>query len=373
MIYFDNSATTRVDERVIEEMSKVMSEMYLNVDSAYTLAYDIKKMIKNRKNIFKKVLGLNPDNFSFTSGGGEANNLALTSVMRKEKKGHLIISKIEHPSLLNTALELKNEGYELDFVNVDEFGNIDIDSLRDLIREDTRLVSIMGVNNEIGTIMDMENISKTIKSKNSNTYFHIDFVQGLNHVDFDFSKIGVDILSISSHKIHGPKGIGAIYIKDGVKIKEQIYGSNSENKYIPRTMPNELVMGFLKAIEIGSLENKGEIKELKKYFLDKLSNIPNVYVNSPENSSDSIVNVSFIGAKSEVLQNFLSSNNIFISVGSACSSNKKDSHVLKALNISKDRIESAIRVSFSKYNSKEEIDIFFKLLTPFLQMLRSIK
>ncbi|CAM3113399.1 cysteine desulfurase family protein [Streptobacillus ratti] len=373
MIYFDNSATTRVDERVIEEMAKVMREMYLNIDSGYTLAYDIKKIIKDRKKIFKKVLGLNPDNFSFTSGGGEANNLALTCVMRKEKKGHLIISAIEHPSLLNTAMELKNEGYELDFVNVDEFGNIDIDNLKDLIRNDTKLVSIMGVNNEIGTIMDMANISKAIKEKNSNTYFHIDFVQGLNHVDFDFSKIEVDILSISSHKIHGPKGIGAIYIKNGVKIKEQIYGSNSENKYIPRTMPNELVMGFLKAIEIGNLEDKNKIKDLKEYFLEKLSNIPNIYVNSPKNSSDSIINVSFIGAKSEVLQNFLASNDIFISIGSACSANKKDSHVLKALNIPKERIESSIRISFSKYNNKGEIDKFFEVLTPFLQMLRSIK
>ncbi|WP_156300196.1 cysteine desulfurase family protein [Streptobacillus canis] len=371
MIYFDNSATTRVDERVIEEMTKVMNNMYLNVDSGYSAASDVKKILRSKKNIFKKVLGLNPDNFSFTSGGGEANNLALTSVLRKEKKGHFIISPLEHPSLLNTALELKNEGYELDFAKVDEFGNIDIDHLRDLIREDTRLVSIMGVNNEIGTIMDMNCIAAVIKEKNPKTYLHIDYVQGLNHVPFDFSKIAVDLLSISSHKIHGPKGVGAIYIKDGVKIKEQIYGDNSENKYIPRTMSNELVFGFLKAMEIGN--DMEYVKELKEYFLNKLSEITNVYVNSPENSSDSIVNVSFIGARAEVLQNFLASNDICISTGSACSANKKDSHVLKALNISKERIESAIRISFSKYNSKEEIDTFFKVLTPFLQMVRSIK
>ncbi|WP_155731527.1 aminotransferase class V-fold PLP-dependent enzyme, partial [Streptobacillus moniliformis] len=128
MIYFENSATTCVEDRVIEEMSKVMSEMYLNIDSGYSLAYDMKKILKDRKNLFKNVLVLSPDNFSFTSVGGEANNLALTSVMRKEKKGHFIISKIEHPSLLNTALELKNEGYDLDLVDVDEFGNIDIDN-----------------------------------------------------------------------------------------------------------------------------------------------------------------------------------------------------------------------------------------------------
>lgn len=371
MIYFDNSATTRVDEKVIEEMARVMNEMYLNVDSGYKGAEEVKKSIKEKKKIFKKILGLNPDNFSFTSGGGEANNFALTSIMRREKKGHLIISPIEHPSLLNTALELKNEGYDVEFAKVDEYGNIDLENLDDIVREDTKLVSIMGVNNEIGTIIDMEAISRVVKSKNPSTYLHIDFVQGLKHIDYDFSKISVDLLSISSHKIHGPKGIGAIYIKDGVKIKGQVYGDNSENKYIPRTMPNELVFGFLKAMEIDN--NMEHIKELKKYFLSKLEGISNVYVNSPTNSSDSIINVSFIGARAEVLQNFLSSNDIYISTGSACSANKKDSHVLKAIKLPKDRVISAIRISFSKYNTKDEIDKFFEVLLPFLNMVRSIK
>lgn len=371
MIYFDNSATTFVKDEVIEEMIKYMKKEYINVDSSYSS--NIIKKINEKKKILKTRLGLDEKNFIFTSGGAEANKIALEGVMKKYKQGHFLISKIEHSSIIFNANELKNLGYDFDYISVDEFGNIDIENLKSLIREDTKLISIIAVNNEIGTIQDIEKISKIIKNKDKEIVFHIDFVQGLNHIDIDFSKIDIDLLSISSHKIHGPKGIGALYIKENLKLKPIYFGENKYNNYLNRTFPTELVMGFLKAISLFNKEDLEKLRCLKEYFLKNLNDISNIYVNSPNNSSPSIINVSFIGIKAEILQNYLSSNKIYVSTSSACSSNKKDSHVLRALNISKDRIESGIRISFNTFNTFEEIDIFFEKLKIILNLVRSVK
>lgn len=373
MIYFDNCATTKVDDRVIELISDIMKNQYVNIDSEYSLNENLKKMIKEKKEILKKRLGLNPNNFYFTSGGGEANNIALLSSMRKYKKGNFLITTIEHPSVIETAKELVSEGYELRYIPVDEKGYIKIDIFKTLIDEDTKLISIIGINNEIGTIQDFELISKIIKDFNKDIIFHIDYVQGLNHHNFDFSKIDVDILSISSHKIHGPKGVGAIYINDKINLKKQIFGENIFNGFIPRTFPSELVLGFLKAMEIYDECEYEYISSLNSYFIEKLKDINDVCINSPSKASKYILNISFKGIRSEVIQNYLSSHNIYISTGSACSSKKKDSHVLKALNLEKKVIESAIRISFSKYNTKEEIDKFFEILIPFHNMAKNIK
>lgn len=373
MIYFDNAASTQVLDEVIEEMVLIMKNEFSNFDSNYTISLNLQKKINERKKILQKALGLNFKNFSFTSGGGEANNLALTSTIRVHKKGHFLISSIEHPTVFKTAFALKEEGYELDIIPVDSLGNVDLNFLENNIREDTILVSIIGVNNEVGTIQDMKKISEIIKSKNKNTYYHIDFVQGLNTVKFDFSTINVDLLSISSHKINGPKGIGALYVSDRVKFKKQTFGDNNSNLLVARTFPSELVIGFLKAIEVGLKNDTSHILNLKNYFIDKLNKLDKIYINSGENSSPAIINVSFLGIKAEVILNYLSSNNIYISTKSACSSNKEDSHILKAMNLPKERSESAVRISFSKFNTFEEIDKFFEILIPFLNMVYTIK
>ena len=373
MIYFDNSATTKVKKEVKDEMMKVMDEYFANLDANYTISLKFSKYLEEKKKILKDRLGLNPKDFVFTTGGGEANNIALTSVIRKHKKGHFLISSIEHPSVDICAKELSQEGYELEYIPVDRYGNIDIEYFKNAIREDTILVSIIGVNNELGTIQDMKCIGDIVKEKNKKTYLHIDFVQGLNHVDVDFSKIKVDLLSISSHKIGGPKGIGALYISKDVKYKEQIYGENNSNGLVHRTFPNELVCGFLKAISLYNKEEIEKMKKLKEYYLSKLSKIENVDVNTPENSSPSIINNSFKGVRAEVILNYLSTNDIYVSTGSACSGNKGDSKILKAIALSQESINSSIRVSFSSENTFEEIDKFFDILIPFLEMARSIK
>lgn len=373
MIYFDNSATTKVKKEVKDEMLKVMDEYFANLDANYTISLKFSKYLEEKKKILKDRLGLNPNEFVFTTGGGEANNIALTSVIRKYKKGHFLISSIEHASVEICAKELSQEGYELEYIPVDGYGNIDLEYLKNAIREDTILVSIIGVNNELGTVQNMKEIGEIIKNKNKNTYLHIDFVQGLNHIDIDFSKIKVDLLSISSHKIGGPKGIGALYISKNVKYKEQIYGENNSNGLIHRTFPNELVCGFLKAISLYKKEDIEKIKKIKDYYLFRLSEIKNVDINTPINSSPSIVNISFKGVRAEVLLNYLSTNDIYVSTGSACSGNKGDSKILKAINLNQESINGSIRVSFSCENTFEEIDMFFDILTPFLEMARSIK
>lgn len=373
MIYFDNAATTKVRKEVLNEMFLIMEEDFANIDSNYNISLNFKKKLERSKKILKDRLGLDYECFSFTSGGSEANNLALIGTMRKYKKGHFIISAIEHPSISMCANKLVEEGYELDILPVDIYGNVNIDILENLIREDTKLVSIIGVNNEIGTIQDMKKIGDVIKNKNINTLYHIDFVQGLNHVDYDFSNVKVDLLSISSHKIHGPKGVGALYIKKGLTIKNQTFGENKENKYIPRTFPNELVMGFLKAIELYEIDSLKYLGELKEYFINKLNGLENIRINTPKNSSNSIISVSFEGVKAEVLLNYLANNDIYVSTGSACSGNKRDSEVLKAIKLEKKYLESSIRISFSIYNTFEEIDKFFDVLVPFLNMARNLK
>ncbi len=373
MIYFDNSATTKVDEKVLNEINKYMEENYFNIDSQYKGSIELKKILVKKLDVLNKRLGLNSNDFVFTSGGGEANNLALCGIMRASKQGHLLISSIEHPSISQAANQLKEEGYEVEKIEVDKFGNIDIEDLKSKIKENTKLVSIIGVNNEIGTIQKMDEIGEVIKSINPNTYHHIDFVQGLNHVEHDFSKSKVDLLSISSHKIHGPKGIGALYIKKGTKIKKQIYGENNFNKYIPRTFPHELVLGFLKAIEIHEKSDIEYIENLKAYFLSKLFEIEKYNINTPVNSTPAIINVSFIGVKAEVLQSYMSSQNIYISTGSACSSNKGHSDIIQALKLDDKIAESSVRISFSKYNTIDEIDKFFEVIKPFLSFASKIK
>lgn len=370
MIYFDNSSTTKIDENVLKAMNEISEKYYINLDSTYTKALEFKKIVDKKKEIFYERLKLNPKNFHFTSGGGEANNLALLSILRNEKSPHFIISAIEHSSVLETAKSLTNAN--LDILKVDSCASVDLEMLENLVKEDTKLVSIIAVNNEVGTIQNLEQISKIVHKKNPNTYIHYDFVQGLNHMEYDFSKIKVDILTISSHKIHGPKGIGAIYISDRVKYKKQIFGKNSYDSFIPRTMPNELIIGFLEAIKQFNKEDLIHIKNLKEYFLQKLSKIDDVCINSPENSINNILNFSILRTKSEVLLNYLSSHNIYVSMGSACMGNTQ-SHVLKAMNLKNECINSAIRVSFSKYNTIEEIDKFFEILNSFVSLVRKIK
>ena len=382
MIYLDNAASTKPRKEVIEEMIRVMNNEYANPDAIHEYAHKTLLNMKNQKEKMARLLGLNSKEIYFTAGGSDGNNITIQGIVEanSRNKKHLITTKIEHSSVYEIFRNYEKEGYEVDYLDVSEYGEVDVEQLERLIREDTILVSIIAVNSEIGIIQDLEKISKIIKNKNKETYFHTDFVQGLGHTKVDFSKLEIDAITITSHKINGPKGIGAIYINKNVKIKEIMYGTNKENGMVKRTLPTELIFGFIKAIEIAYNNYEKEVKsiyELKKYFIEQLKkNIDKIRINSLlelEKSTPTILNVSFGGVKGEVLTSFLGMYEIYVSTGSACSSRRGNSRIIESLGVPNEQVEGAIRFSFSIDNTVEEVDIVIQKLIECVTQIRMMK
>ena len=382
MIYLDNAASTKPRKEVIEEMIRVMNNEYANPDAIHEYAHKTLLNMKNQKEKMARLLGLNSKEIYFTAGGSDGNNIIIQGIVEanSRNKKHLITTKIEHSSVYEIFRNYEKEGYEVDYLDVSEYGEVDVEQLERLIREDTILVSIIAVNSEIGIIQDLEKISKIIKNKNKEAYFHTDFVQGLGHTKVDFSKLEIDAITITSHKINGPKGIGAIYINKNVKIKEIMYGTNKENGIIKRTLPTELIFGFIKAIEIAYNNYEKEVKsiyELKKYFIEQLKkNIDKIRINSLlelEKSTPTILNVSFGGVKGEVLTSFLGMYEIYVSTGSACSSRRGNSRIIESLGVPNEQVEGAIRFSFSIDNTVEEVDVVIQKLIECVAQIRMMK
>jgi cysteine desulfurase len=382
MIYLDNAASTKPRKEVIEEMIRVMNNEYANPDAIHEYAHKTLLNMKNQKEKMARLLGLNSKEMYFTAGGSDGNNIIIQGIVEanSRNKKHLITTKIEHSSVYEIFRNYEKEGYEVDYLDVSEYGEVDVEQLERLIREDTILVSIIAVNSEIGIIQDLEKISKIIKNKNKETYFHTDFVQGLGHTKVEFSKLEIDAITITSHKINGPKGIGAIYINKNVKIKEIMYGTNKENGMVKRTLPTELIFGFMKAIEIAYNNYEKEVKyiyELKKYFIEQLKeNIDKIRINSfleLEKSTPTILNVSFGGVKGEVLTSFLGMYEIYVSTGSACSSRRGNSRIIESLGVPNEQVEGAIRFSFSIDNTVEEVDIVIQKLIECVTQIRMMK
>lgn len=382
MIYLDNAASTKPRKEVIEEMIRVMNNEYANPDAIHEYAHKTLLNMKNQKEKMARLLGLNSKEIYFTAGGSDGNNIIIQGIVEanSRNKKHLITTKIEHSSVYEIFRNYEKEGYEVDYLDVSEYGEVDVEQLERLIREDTILVSIIAVNSEIGIIQDLEKISKIIKNKNKEAYFHTDFVQGLGHTKVDFSKLEIDAITITSHKINGPKGIGAIYINKNVKIKEIMYGTNKENGIIKRTLPTELIFGFIKAIEMAYNNYEKEVKyiyELKKYFIEQLKeNIDKIRINSLlelEKSTPTILNVSFGGVKGEVLTSFLGMYEIYVSTGSACSSRRGNSRIIESLGVPNEQVEGAIRFSFSIDNTVEEVDIVIQKLIECVTQIRMMK
>lgn len=381
MIYLDNAASTKPRKEVVDAMVLAMEENYANADAIHDFGHKILLKIKNAKKTVGKYLGVNPERIFFTSGGGEGNNIILQGIINANSKlkKHLITTKIEHPSVYEVFRHYKENGFRVDYLDVDKNGFIDLDSLSELICEDTVVVSIGAVNSETGTIQDLEKISEIIKEKNKNTYFHTDFVQGFGLPNINFSKIKVDALTVSGHKIYAPKGIGAIYVGENVKIDDIIFGSNSANGVIKRTLPTELILAFSKAVEILSKEDEKEAIHSQNFKINlakKLSEeIENIKINSllTEKSSPKILNISFNGTKGEVLTHFLGMYDIFVSTGSACSSKKGNSRILAAMGLSQSELDGAIRFSFSNENKLEEIEEIVKRVKESVARIRKMR
>ena len=382
MIYLDNSASTKPRKEVIDTLIQTMEEEYANPDAIHDFSYKILLKIKKAKKIVADYLKVEAERIFFTAGGGDGNNLLLQGIINvnSRMRKHLITTKIEHPSVYEVFKHYENIGFEVDYLNVDKDGFVNLEELKDIIRENTAIVSVGAVNSETGAIQDLRKISEIIKGKNKNTYFHTDFVQGLGCTNIKFDKIPVDAITISGHKIYAPKGIGAIYVNKGVKLTNVIYGSNAENGIVKRTMPTELILAFAKAVEILAKEEKKEMEhsqKLKEMLANKISEeIEDIKFNSsldPEKSSPKVLNVSFNRTKGEVLTHFLGMYQIYVSTGSACSSKKGNSRILEVMGLNQSELDGAIRFSFSKDNTTKEIGEVVERLKESVEKIRKMK
>ncbi|QTL99513.1 aminotransferase class V-fold PLP-dependent enzyme [Iocasia frigidifontis] len=364
-VYLDNSATTKPLTEVIDYVSKVLTNNYGNPSSLHNKGLAAEKIIKEARNLIAAYLKTNPEEIYFTSGGTEANNLAIRGVCYNysNRGKHIITTEVEHPSVKETFLALEEEGYEVTFLKADQQGYISIDKLVQTIREDTILVSIIHVNNELGTIHSISKIAELIKKSNSKTFFHVDTVQSFGKVLLLPADWGIDLLTISAHKIHGPKGIGALYVKKGIDLKAQIIGGGQENGLRSGTENVPGIAGFipaLKKLPEYTVEKPYDlsVNKLKNYFIEKITQkCPTAHINSPQEGAPHIVSISFPGARGEVLVHGLESEGVFVSTGSACHSKSHEkSHVLRAIKLPPEKIDGTIRISFSRYNTRQEIN-----------------
>ena len=364
-IYLDNSATTKPCKAAVDKIMYVSENVYGNPSSLHKPGIEAEKEITAARKAVAEILGADHNEIIFTSGGTEANNTAVfgAALARQKTGSRIVTTAVEHSSVYESCLELKNRGFDVVFLEPQSDGNISEEQLCNAIDRNTILVSVMMVNNETGVRLPVDRIAKIIKKNNAPALFHCDAVQAFGKIPVRPSKIGADLVSVSSHKIHGPKGAGALYIKKGTYIKPLLYGGEQQRKIRPGTEAVPLICGFGAAAEnIGSMsENMNRIKELRDYTVDRLSSIDCVEINSPLDALPYILNISAVGVRSETMLHFLEGNGIYVSSGSACAKGKK-SHVLTAMGLDSSRIDSALRISFSKYSRKSEIDALAECL-----------
>ena len=367
-IYLDHGATTAVDERVLNKMIPYFNISYGNPSSMYGIGRQNKMVIERARQEVAKVINCNPKEIYFTSCGSESDNLALKGIMyaNKEKGKHIITSKVEHPAIMNTCATLKRQGFDITYLNVDKEGFVKLDELRNAIRDDTVLISIMFANNEIGTIQNIMEISKI--AKENNIIFHTDAVQAVGNIKIDVQKLGVDSLSMSAHKFYGPKGVGALYVRKDINIERIQDGGHQEKGMRSGTENVAGIVGLAEALKIAYKEldeNNKKILENRNYFIEKIKeNFKETTINGNlEHRLPGNINVIFKGKDSLEILLKLDEYGICASSGSACSTGEdKPSHVLTAIGLSPEEAFSTIRFSLGKENTKEDIDNVIKIL-----------
>lgn len=376
--YFDNSATTRCFDSVAEVVNKVMLTDYGNPSSLHTKGVEAEKYVRYAKEQIAKSLKVNEKEIFFTSGGTESDNLALIGVAQANYRAgrHLITTAVEHPAILQAMKYLEQQGFEVTYLPVDENGRIRLSDLEKAMTSGTILVSIMHTNNEIGSVMPIAEAGALIKRINPNTLFHVDAVQGYGKRHIYPKRMAIDLLSVSSHKIHGPKGIGFLYINEKVKIKPITYGGGQQGGMRSGTENVPGIAGMGKAVEEIHQNLDADIDrmyELKEYFVSRVSELPDVKVNglTGRDSAPHVVSVSVRGVRAEVLLHELESHGIYISAGSACSSHKPTpSATLQAIGVEKELLGSTIRFSFSVFTTKEELDYALDVMEEIVPRLR---
>lgn len=358
-IYFDNGATTKPSQNVADIMYETLTGDYGNPSSLHSKGLDAEHVVKNSRKIIADSVKASADEIIFTASGSEANNLAIIGAARMFRyKGEIITSKVEHKCVLECMNALENDGFKVHYLDVDENGVVSVEQLKSLLNKDTQLVSIMHVNNECGVVQPINEIYAAVKEFNSEILVHTDNIQG--YCKFELTSKSCDMMSVSAHKIHGPKGIGALYVRKGVRLSPVIYGGGQEKGLRGGTENVPAIAGFAKAVETFD-NNISVVLDIKKHIAKRVTTeIPKVYVNGDaDNSSPYILNIAMIGLRSEIILHSLEQKGIYVSSGSACSSNKPSpSHVLTAMGYKPERVDSSIRLSFSNENTMEEADAF---------------
>lgn len=372
--YFDNSATTPVYPEVRDLMVKIMEEDYGNPSSLHMKGVTAARYIKDARESLAGEMKVMPKEIVFTSGGTESNNMALIGgALANRRAGNKIITtSVEHASVGSPMDFLAGMGFDVVRIGVDSSGQIDMDQLMSEVDDDTIIVSVMYVNNEIGTVMPIADIARLIKEKNPNVLFHVDAIQAFGKYRIYPKRMGVDMMSISGHKFHGPKGVGALFIRDRVKVKPIIYGGGQQSGMRSGTENVPGIAGMALAAEItyNGLEEKMEhLRQLKEHLISELTQIADVYSNSGD--APHIASITFKGVRSEVMLHALEEREVYVSSGSACSSNKQHaSGTLKAIGLPQDKLESTLRFSFSPENTMEQVDYAVECCRQLLPVLR---
>ena len=373
LVYLDNSATTRPYDAVTAAMTEAMKDNFGNPSSLHSLGLQAEKEVKNARKTVAKCFGAGEDEIYFTSCGTESDNTVLmgTAQAKKRRGNKIIVSAVEHPAILEPAKRLESMGYKIDYIGVDRLCRLNLEQLAASLDDETILISVMGVNNETGTIMPIDKIAELKDAYNqkngTDIWLHCDAVQALGKVSVNVGREyrGVDFISASAHKIHGPKGMGVLYAKKGLNLPPFMLGGGQERHMRSGTENTPGIIGFGKACEIADenfVQRTSAMKEARQYLLDLIKDqIGDIVINSPQDETGcpSVLNVSFLGTRGEVLLHTLEQDGIFVSTGSACSSNhssSKGSHVLNAMGLSPNEIEGAIRFSFSEFNTREEME-----------------
>lgn len=377
MIYLDNNATTPLDPAVAEKMSQFIKEHFGNPSSLYPIGRKVKEIITEAREVIAKAIGAVRTEIIFTASGTEADNFAIRGVLDAfPEKNEIITSAIEHPAVMNTASYLEKKGAKVTYVPIDKYGTVDIDYLKNAITPQTALISVMHANNEVGTIQPIEKISKIAQERG--VLIHTDAVQAFGKIDVNVNKLGIDLLSISAHKIYGPKGVGALYIRKGTDIRPLIYGGSQEREMRAGTENTIGIVGFGEAVRVMTERRDKDKKriaklseQLKKGIEEK---IPKVKFNGHEkNRMKGTLNFSFYNLEAEAILLALATKEIYVSTGSACSEGAEDvSHVLEAIGLKPEVARSSVRMSLGRFNTEENIKTVLEELPEIVKKLREI-
>lgn len=372
--YFDNAATTKVDDKVASAMNEYMLQKYGNASSLHFGGEEAKRGMEEARSIISSEIGAKRREIIFTGSGTEGNNLTIKGLFFKNResgKNHIITTKVEHDCVLNACKWIEKQGGRVTYLDVDQEGYVDPQEVNEAITDKTILVSVIHANNEIGTIQDVKAIAEICKSRG--VLFHTDACQSFTKVPINVKKMGIDLMTLNAHKIHGPKGVGALYVREGIKLDPLLHGGGQEFKLRSSTENIPGIVGFGKAVKVSNSSDVKKMSKLRDYFIEKLLDIPNTQLNGPKERLCNNINVRFNNIEGEAIGSFLNAKGIYSSTGSACSSKSIDpSHVLLALGLTTVEANSSIRLSISKYTTKEEIDFAAEELGKIVEKLRKV-